>query len=391
MSVRATITLLALPLFLLLAGVNGVLLYRQEISGIEAGLREQALAAAVTVAEFARESPDPAAMLAEPARLTALRAATGKIPGLAGLHLERPGKPVLRLVDGPFAGRPGSGMTAHPQILGPWRDRHHRLLITAVAPAGRNAAVVAHIDAQPLLSHAASLQRLSIGLIGGSAALALLLGMLVARRVAGELRRTRAVLAGHGHSADEEGFRIREVGELADAIRLIDLAAAAEVERLGRDDHPDRSVGIAALRARHFPPISTTIGGRTFSIRSLRGAPAGCFHILVADEQGYALALGEVGGEPPQALAAAVALRDFVGTGPRHGFAERLSLAADAYGVTRLVTAETGATGALALDDEAGAAAAYASCHPDLEADAVARDLALLMPQAAAIAVIREG
>jgi hypothetical protein len=55
------------------------------------------------------------------------------------------------------------------------------------------------------------------------------------------------------------------------------------------------------------------------------------------------------------------------------------------------VTAGTGTTGALALDDEAGAAAAYASCHPDLEADAVAQDLALLMPQAAAIAVIREG
>ena len=45
MSVRIIIVLLALPLFLLLAAANSLLLYQQEVDDVEQGLRGEALAA----------------------------------------------------------------------------------------------------------------------------------------------------------------------------------------------------------------------------------------------------------------------------------------------------------------------------------------------------------
>mgnify|MGYP006920609042 CR=1 FL=1 len=99
MSVRIILILLALPLFLLLATVNGMLLYREESRDMEEGLRGEALAAAVTVAEFARETPDPFTSLVQPHRLAALRASTGNIPGLKALYLIEAGRPPLSLLD----------------------------------------------------------------------------------------------------------------------------------------------------------------------------------------------------------------------------------------------------------------------------------------------------
>ncbi|MFD2500363.1 hypothetical protein ACFSTI_17885 [Rhizorhabdus histidinilytica] len=67
MSVRTVIILLALPLFLFLAGINSLLLYRQETYHMEAGLRGEALAAAVTVAESHDRPTIPSPSWARPA------------------------------------------------------------------------------------------------------------------------------------------------------------------------------------------------------------------------------------------------------------------------------------------------------------------------------------
>ncbi|ATE66465.1 hypothetical protein [Rhizorhabdus dicambivorans] len=386
MSVRIIIVLLALPLFLLLVGVNSLLLYQQEVDDIEQGLRGQALAAAVTVAEFAREARDPLAELGEPRRLAALRSAGAKIPGLDTLYLAAPDGRILNLLDRPAIVRYSLKAPDHPVIIGNWHDNERDPLIAARAPAGRGYVAVADIDARPLNRRAFHLKRLSIVLVAGSAVLAILLGLVVAARVTREFRRTRSIIEARGGGADPTALGIREVRDLADAIGLIDKSVSDDLDRLGRGGSPDPMLGIRALRERHFPDLSARSGAAILSIRSLPRAKPGAFHVALPCDGGWRVALGEVGGEPAAALASAVALRDHLLDGPAEHLGQRLAFAAEAFGAERLVERFVGPERvALALRDDAGAVAAYAAHHPDLDPEALTADLAILYPDAGII------
>src|SRR5690606_28959775 len=68
MSIRSIILAAAIPLFILLAAVNGALLYYQSRAEMLHGLDQRALAAAVTTAEFLSEPAQPQAIVDDPQR-----------------------------------------------------------------------------------------------------------------------------------------------------------------------------------------------------------------------------------------------------------------------------------------------------------------------------------
>lgn len=389
MSVRLIIMLLAPPLFLLMAAINSLLLYNEETKAMEMGLRGQALAAAVTVAEFARASPDPFADLATPARMAAMNRATSEIVGLEALYLTSSDGRLLNFIAKPAIVRPGLTRPAKAKAIGGWVDPAGDPLIVAVAPAGPGHMVVADIDAKPLADRAFHLKRLSIALIMGSALLAVLLGLVVARRVSGEFRRTRAIIAAHGDGAAGGSLGIREVRDLADAVELIEKSATSERDRLSRPRAADDpALGIVAVQAAHFPDIAEDHQGLRLAIRLLPGAPPGSFHLHKAVEDGVMVAIGEVDGEPAQALAGAVALRTYVLAGGADAFEARMATARRVFGVKTDVVAKLASARAtlLALRQEhAPAFAAYAERNPGLDTDALAADLAILYPDAGII------
>ena len=390
MSVRIILVLLALPLFLLLVAVNSALLYREESRDMEAGLRGEAIAAAVTVAEFVRESSDPFADLVQPHRLAALHASTGNSPGLKALYLVEPGRAPLSLLDRPVASPRIVAAPARPEIVGPWQDKAGRPLISAIAPAGRGAMVIADIDAEPLARMTFQLKRLSIALVGGSAVLAILLGLVVGRRVSREFRRTHAIIAAQeGGDRDDDALSILEVRDLADAIRLIDRSVADDLARLGDKRLIDPGSGITTLRARHFPDVTERHAGVTLAIRTLPGAAPGSFHVHSRCENGFLIALGEIDGDPAQAFAAAIALRDFVAAGPAEQFEHRLTLASRAFGVTHAIDLISARDGVFALNDTDRGMPDYAARNPGLDPEALTADLALLFPDAGIIAAMK--
>lgn len=390
MSVRIIIVLLALPLFLLLATANSLLLYQQEIDDIEQGLRGEALAAAVTVAEFARDMRDPFAELSQPARLAAIRSAGAKIPGLDTLYLAAPDGRILNLLDRPAIVRYSLKAPDRPVIVGNWHDDAVQPLIAARAPAGRGYVAVADIDATPLLRRAFHLKRLSAALIGGSAVLAIMLGLFVAARVTREFRRTRSIIAAPGGDVPGKTLGIREVRDLADAIGLIDKSVTAELARLDDNRPADPTLGIDVLRHRHFPDVSENRDGIALSIRALPAAPAGAFYLYWIDEGGCSVILGTVGGMPAEAFASSIAVRDYVMAGAPEHMDRRLEIAAQAFGAEWKKTMITGAQSVgVALPGRTEAVAAYVARMADLSPDDLATDLASLYPDAGIIAVAR--
>lgn len=388
MSVRAIVVLLALPLFLLLAAVNSLLLYREETRDMAAGLRGQALAAAITVAEFAKASSDPFTDLVQPHRYRALHSGTRGIAGLDALYLVRPGRPPLDLIDRPLSSHRKGTAPAKPELIGPWRNSRGHLLITALAPAGNGDMVVADIDADPLGRRSFHLQRLSIALVAGSAALAILLGLIVARRVIAEFRRTRAIIEARGESGPGQHLAIQEVRDLADAIHLIDASVASELQRLSATGEGDPLVGVAAVRERYFPDVSDVCDGIKLSIRMLPNAPPGSFHVR-SRESGH-LVLGEMEGEPAEALASAIALKDYVLAGQPKAFEERIETAIRAFGCKRVLhVMYVGVARSFGLHGNAAAMEDYGKRNPDLDPDELTRDMAILFPSAGIVAAAR--
>jgi len=389
MSVRMIIILLALPLFLMLAAVNSLLLYREQSKDVNAGLRGQALAAAVTVAEFAKSSQDPLAELAQPHRLAALHGGTRNITGLEALYVVRAGQPPLNLIEKPLIGALSPPTPTSAKVLGTREGPGGRPIITAIAPAGEGTTVVADIDAQPLVQRTGHLKRLTIGLVSGSAALAILLGLLAARRVILEFRRTRAIIDARGRQAGEQ-LRIQEIRDLADAVHLIQASIASELQRLDASGTSDAAVGIASVRYRAFPDLAISAGTLRLSIRVLPTAPPGSFYVAQPREAGCFVALGEVDGEPAEALAGAMALRRFVEADDPDRLDERLAAASRLFGVSRMVTQSVSADGGklvLLLNGNSRAALDYVERLPELGPEELTHDLAMLFIDAGIVAV----
>ena len=148
MTVRRAFLLLVAPLFLLLAGVNGALLFLWERAEAARQLDNQALAAAVTVAAFASGADDLAATLRDPRRSAAFREAAGRAEGLDGIYIAGPDG-VAQQVAGRHHGQALARYAppARPTALPVAADASGRRVATALAPMGGGRFVIAQIDA----------------------------------------------------------------------------------------------------------------------------------------------------------------------------------------------------------------------------------------------------
>ncbi|CDO37586.1 hypothetical protein [Novosphingobium sp. KN65.2] len=315
MTIRSTIMLLAVPLFLALALVNGALLYTQDRTELERALGEQALATAVTVAEFTREMPDPGKALAQPNRRKALDAALGHVEGLDALLLIEPDRPAFALKSGARAWDPAllarpdrpSIRTMAQDGAGGW--------VVGLAPAGEGRFVAARFSRAPIAEHLRLIRRDIVLIALGLIALASALAIFVARRLTRELDLSRRALS--GQVADGEViWRIREAQDLAGAVRLMDASGeAAEVRaRLvaaRKARLRNRDSAMAHVRAVEFAPCTYRKGGAVVAMRACgKVAPGSFFAHADIGRQGGAVVLGCCeDADPVEALAAACQVR----------------------------------------------------------------------------------
>ena len=405
MSIRRTFLLLIAPLFLLLAGVNGALLYLWERAEAERGLAGQAIAAAVTTAAFADASDDLARALANPVRAAALRDAALRVEGLAGLYIVTPKGQTVQIAGRPSAFRPGRFETPRAPIAAPIRsDPSGKHMATGLAPVAGGGYVIAQIDANPLFAQVAGLQRLVAGLVVAAGLVGLALALLIARIIVGELKRNSATIEAIRADApaeEVEGFAIRETRDLALAVRLMRASVSGRLARgrhelARRDRERDEAGSVAAYRETASPPLATTARGLELAVRMLGEAPAGSFYALSDAGERAALVLGECVGETPSAaLASALAARRFFEAGTTEA---RVIQGAAAFGIARVAwlewsSAAPPAAQVLALldSDNGERAAAYMARAQGLAPGAVLDDLATLLRANGVVAVVRPG
>lgn len=406
MSIRRTFLLLIAPLFLLLAGVNGALLYLWERAEAERGLAGQAIAAAVTTAAFADASDDLARALSSPVRAAALRDAALRVKGLQGLYIVTPDGETVQIAGRPSAFWPGRFEAPPKPVAAPIRsDPSGKHMATGLAPVAGGGFVIAQIDADPLFAQVRGLQRLVVGLVVAAGLVGLVLALLIARIIVRELARNSATIAAIRADAPPEEvdrFAIRETRDLALAVRLMRASVSGRLARgrhelARRDRERDEAGSVAAYRETAFPPLAATASGAAVAIRMLGEAPAGSFYALCDGPDRATLVLGECAGEAPSAaLARAVAARRFF---EADGATEaRVAQGRAAFDLTRVVWLEWSAAAppaaqALALldGDNAERAAAYVARAEGLEPGAVLDDLATLLRANGVAAVVRPG
>lgn len=404
MSIRRTFLLLVAPLFLLLAGVNGALLYLWERAEAERGLANQAIAAAVTTAAFADASDDLAQALSEPVRAAGFREAAHRVQGLQGLYIVTPDGRTVQIAGRPSPYWPGRFDPPRAPLAAPIRaDPSGFHVATGLAPIAGGGFVIAQIDAEPLFAQVRGLQRLVAGVVAAAGLVGLVLALLIARVIVRELARNSATIAAIRADApadDTQGFAIRETRDLALAVRLMRTSVAGRLARARhelarRDRERDEARAAAAHRDAAFPPLATDAAGAAVAVRILGQAPAGAFYALSVDGDRAALAVGECDGESPsEALAAALAAARFLEARLAAQGAAAIQQAA-AFGLARVAwrawTRAQPAEGALALldGDKAQRAEAYAARSSSLTPSAVIDDLATLLRPDGVAAVIQ--
>ncbi|WP_293676377.1 hypothetical protein [uncultured Phenylobacterium sp.] len=410
MSLRQTFLLLVAPLFLLLAGINGALLYFWERAEAAQGLEDQAVAAAVTTAAFASGYDDLAKILADPRRDAAFVAAGTNVAGLVGLYVVAGEGPPVRIAGrGGAVGPPRLPHPVRPTALPITTDAAGRHLATAVAPASGGRYVIAQIDAEPLYAQVAGLERLIAGLVAAAAIVGFGLAWMVAGRIRGELGRNRAAIDAIQANGRLEGavaesdaaFGIRETRDLAHAVRLMRTGVDGRLARGARelamrDRRRDEAVAVAAFRETAFPPLATQAGGADLAVRMLGTAPAGTFYALASAGGRAGLVLGEcAGATPAEALARALAARRFFERALLDGVAgARVAQGQAAFALSRVAwtdwAGEPPVTNLALLDgDNDGKAAAYVAQATGLSAAAIADDLAALLAANGVLAVLK--
>lgn len=409
MSVRRIFLMMIVPLFLLLAGVNGALLYTWEKTEAATGLENQALAAAVTVAAFAAGNDDLAAALADPSRDAALRKAVGKIEGLDAIYLVGADGRAERIAgSGPERppGRfdPPAAAAALPVRLA----ADGRRVAPAVAPAADGRYVVALIDAQPLAAQVTQVGLLVAALVTGAGLLGLVLAGLVARRITRELARDSAMIAAirdGAAAADPQDLSIRETQDLAKAVRLMRVSVEARQARgrrelALRDRRRGEAAAVRAWRDEAFPPADAEAGGARVAVRMLGEAAPGAFYALCERGASGLVVLGECEGTTPaRALAGALAARRYFEAGPPDADVEGwIARGRRAFAVGRLAWRAWGdgaapAAGVLALLEaaDAGRAEAYGARAGGLRPAEIAEDLDALLGADGVVAVLAAG
>lgn len=400
MSIRRTITLLTVPLFLLLALVNGALLYFQERAEKSQALAGQALAAAVATAEFISSMPDPRSELAEPLRARTLQASVARIPGLDGLTLTLPGAAPLPLLKSAEPWIPeGLERPAKARALPLDADGARPRHVVAVAPVAGGGYVAARIDAEPMFAQMTRVQRAIALIVLVAGITAAILSWFVARRITRELElngKAIAAIAAGEPIAGDQGLTIREARDLADAVRLMESSSKAALTRsrrvlLHRDRERTVETAIAASRAVHFAPEARELAGARIAARICGDAATGSFFALCEDGERGAIVLGRCGGGSPQeAFSRAVAARAFI---EANWFAlptgECLG-AAPSIEETRILEWTTPVTGLVTLTDERVAAAAetYAAHNRDAAPAELLDGIELLLRPAGVFAAV---
>ena len=405
MSIRRTFLLLVAPLFLLLAGVNGALLYLWERAEAERGLANQAIAAAVTTAAFADASDDLAHALQSPTRAASFREAARRVEGLHGLYVVTPDGETVQIAGQPSSFWPGRFDTPKAPLAAPIRaDATGQRVATGLSPIAGGGFVIAQIDAEPLFAQVRGLQRLVIGLVVGAGIIGFILALLIARVIVRELARNSAMIAAiraDGAAGDAEGFAIRETRDLALAVRLMRTSVTGRLTRgrheLARRDHlRDEGRAVAAHRDAAFPPLTVDAAGAAVAVRILGAAPAGAFYALSVADGRAALAIGVCDGvSPADALASALASRRVLEARLVDEGEAAIRQVQSAFGVTRVAwqgwTAGEAPSEALALldADKADHIDAYMARAAGLGPSAIIDDLATLLRPDGALAIVR--
>jgi len=405
MSIRRTFLLLIAPLFLLLAGVNGALLYLWERAEAERGLANQAIAAAVTVAAFADASDDLAAALADPQRAAGLRDAGRRIAGLHGLYIITPDGETLQIAGRPSAYWPGRFDAPPAPLAAPIRsDPSGRHMATGLAPVKGGGYVIAQIDAEPLFAQVKGLQRLVIGLVAAAGLIGLVMALVISRVIVRELGRNSATIAAirtDASAADDDRFAIRETHDLAKAVGLMRTSVTGRLARsrrelARRDRARDETTSAVAWRETAFAPLETEAAGASVAARVLGDAPAGAFFALSIEGGRAAVAVGECEGESPSAtLASALAARRYLEARLAAEGEGAIVRAAAAFAIARIawcawqVAAPTPCVAAILDDGKDEQAEAYVARSGALPPAAVIDDLAALLRPVGVLAVVK--
>jgi len=408
MTTRSIFLLLIVPLFLLLSGFNGALLYLWERDEATRGLENQALAAAVTTAAFAASSDDLARALGDPRRVEMIRLAAANITELDGLYIVSPGRAPQRIAGlGAHASLANLSAPMVPTVRRETTAAGYRVA-TALAPAARGEYVVAQIDAEALFDQVEGLKRLTASGMAGAGLVGLLLAWLVASRIQRELLLNSGMIEAireGGPPVSVEGLAIRETLELAQAVRLMQTSVAGRMTRgdrelAARDRERDEAGAVADYRQSAFPPRSVTVAGRAVAIRTLGNPPAGSFFALCEREGRGFLVLGECAGDgPAEALARArSAQRYFENEAITGSTADAIKLGQRAFALTRVEWREwsAGDDGAVPVvlplldGSNGGKAEVYAARAAGLSADAIAADLMILLEANGFVAVLGE-
>lgn len=351
MRLTTIILALTIPLLILLAAVNGALLYLQSRTEMARGLDDRALAAAITGAEFLSSVDDPDALVGDHRRRAALASAARHVAGLDGYSLVTPAGTVIDLipaarpftpVTGTGSGTPFTGATAAPLV----RDADGRRHVVAHAPLAGGGFVAARIDAEPMFARLDRLLRWIVAGVAVAALVGLAAGWYVARRIRRELAASRRIIAAldAGRPAPDVGaLTITEAADLAAALRLLDAnrhaALAALDRRLAEEDRGRTdAAALATWRGEAFAPLDRTAAGAHVAARLCGDAAPGAFFALGEGAGQAVLVVGQCGGDTPlDALAHAVAARDFLTRNlPDLGVEEALALARDGFGAAAL-------------------------------------------------------
>jgi len=349
MTIRSIIILLTVPLFLVMASVNGALLYFQQKAEMSRALGEQALAAAVVTAEFVAAMEDPQQVLAKPLRRQALDAASHRIVGLQAIYLvDADGAAMPLTTDSlewlPQPDTPVVEERIAPTMTGTGGSR----FVAAFAPAAKGRFVAVRLDAEPMFAQIENIKRAILWIVLGAGIFAAGLSWFVARLIERELQingQSLAAIAAGKTVSGEDGLRIRETRDLADAVRLMGASQGAAEMRdrrvVARNDRK-RTLGEAVLRSRAllFEPLEQEAAGVRIAARICGDAPPGAFFALAASDDEAAAVMGCCTAEDPvSGLAQATAARHFIednwiDMGPE----KCLSVAREVYQIEELVS-----------------------------------------------------
>lgn len=321
MRIRSIILAAAIPLLLLLAAVNGALLYFQSEAEMRRGLDARALAVVVTTAEFLSAMDDPAAQLSSAPRRAALASAARQVEGLEGLVLVDAAGRATALVPPARSWSPGRAAPRAAAEVGALTNAGGNRHVVARARVAGGGFVAARVDAEPLFARLDALLRWIAAGVAAAGVIGLAAGWHVARRIQRELavsRRLMAALDTQAPAPETAVLTITEAADLAAALRLLDAnrrAALAAIDARRAQEDRDRTDAdaFATWRAAAFPSIDTAAVGARVAARLCGDAAAGCFFALCESEGRAALVVGLCAHDDArEALALAVAARSFL-------------------------------------------------------------------------------